>query len=311
MFRPSRRTLLASIGGLVLSGCLSRGSRGELPVEGTFPNGYPEYDDVERVVAYGEIDPDTTPIYLEPSTTTLTENEGATFTLTNAAGRTFALNPYGWRLHKRVDDRWYHVAPWEVPLPLTNLRAGDSHVWTLRVDNAALEPGGSPDRGGGQEPNPIAGLGGGEYAFGTRGWFEDESHEDAIGFSARFDLETEPLELTPSDAISETKWDDETLVAMSDRGDADSDSTRLGAYELVRTDDDVRGDPHITETLMRNDQLRDVVALAREYDADRVRLKEYDGTHPIFGSRDDGYYEYDGETYEISTRELEGDETDE
>ncbi|RQG96850.1 hypothetical protein [Natrarchaeobius oligotrophus] len=38
------------------------------------------------------------------------------------------------------------------------------------------------------------------------------------------------------------------------------------------TDDDVEATPLLIETLLRDDRLRD---------ADRVRLEEYDGTHPI------------------------------
>ena len=305
MRRPTRRALFAAIGGLTLGGCLSGGLGRSLPPEGTFPDDCPEYDRVTRVVAYDEIDPRETSIYLEPSTDSIGEGDEATFTLSNQSGRAFAYNPYGWFLHKRVGGEWYYLEPRETPLPLEYLDNGETNEWDLRVDNDPVQAGSAiagPGHGG---RDPAVGLGGGEYAFGTRGWFEDESNEEAIGFCARFSLEADALELTPTDEIDDTEWKDDVLVARSTRGDPDSDASRLGAYELERTDDDVDAESMITETVLRNDRLRDVIALAREHDADRVRLEEYDATTPIFGSREDGAYEYDGETCEISTRELE------
>ena len=35
-----------------------------------------------------------------------------------------------------------------------------------------------------------------------------------------------------------------------------------------------------------------IVALAYEYDVDAVRLEEYRASVPVFGSREDGVYEY-------------------
>ncbi|AXR77584.1 cupredoxin domain-containing protein [Natrarchaeobaculum sulfurireducens] len=308
MRRPTRRALFAAIGGLTLGGCLSGGLGRSLPPEGTVPDDCPEYDRVTRIVSYDEIDPRETSIYLEPSIDSIREGDEATFTLTNQSGRPFAYNPYGWFLHKRVDGEWYYLEPRETPLPLEYLEDGDTYEWDLRVDNDPVRAGsaiGGPDHGG---RDPAVGLGGGEYAFGTRGWFDDDSHEEAIGFCARFSLEANALELTPTDEVDDTEWEDDVLVARSTRGDPDIDSSRLGAYELERTDDDVDAESMITETVLRNDRLRDVIALAREHDADQVRLEEYDATTPIFGSREDGAYEYDGQTYEISTRELEESE---
>ena len=41
-----------------------------------------------------------------------------------------------------------------------------------------------------------------------------------------------------------------------------------------------------------------------EYDADRIRLEEYSGTTPIFGTSSDGVYEFQGAYYEVTTTEL-------
>lgn len=323
MVRPSRRSLLALAGSTIVAGttavagCLSRVEdatlgRFEDPTESLPPAGenagsYPNYG-VDWFVASREIDPDEVPIYLEPSTDSIGENERITFSLRNESSSEFSHNQYNWRLHKRVDGEWYFVTPREVIQPLHRLPPRGSHEWSLSVDNDGVEDGTAIE--GAQtyaDRDPIYGLGGGEYAFGTDGWFEDS--DERVGFCARFELEADELELTPTDEVNKTERHDGVLVARSTRGDPESDHSRLGAYELERVDED-GAEPLITETVLRNDQLRDAVALARKYDADRVRLEEYDSTYPIFGSREDGHYEYDGETYEISTRELEGEQTD-
>ena len=330
MRRSTRRLLLATAGGLALAGCLddlsdttadddrsNDSDAGDpddsedpeddrsLPSVGTFPDDCPEYDSVDLIVAYDEVDPEETAIYLEPSAETIAEGDSVTFELRNESDRRFSHNQYQWLLHKRMGGDWYYVAPSEWPEPLHELPPGESYSWDLSVDNEDIEGGRSVSDPQEEGRDPIRGLGGGEYAFGTRGWFEDDSHEDAIGFCARLTLEADALKLTPTDEIDDTWWEDDVLVARSTRGDPDSDSSRLGAYELERTDDEADAEPTITETVLRNDRRRDAIALAREYDADRVRLEEYDSTTPIFGSREDGTYEYEGRTYEISTRELE------
>ncbi|OAQ54169.1 hypothetical protein HTG_01150 [Natrinema mahii] len=321
MRRP-RRSLLAAIGSMALAGCLAgddespaNDSRPDddltplpdddrtLPAPGTDPDGYPEYD-VERLVAFDEIDPGETAIYLEPSAASITESERLTFTLSNESASEFTHNPYRWSLHKRVDGRWYHVAPRGINEPAHSLEPGDSFAWDLTVDNDGIEDGRSTGGHGVAEPDPIAGLGGGEYAFGTEGDVDDGPAEGSVGFCARFDLEADSLSLTTTDAITSIEWEDDVLVASSDRVASEGDDTRLGAYELVRTTDDVAGTELIRETLLRNDQLRDAIALAREYDADRVRLEEYDAWTPIFGIENTRYYHYDGETYAVSTRVL-------
>lgn len=338
MPRPTRRALLISVPGFAVAGCVDDTSSGDpsdgsnptddpdqgqpdedrsggdatgdldgsLPPEGTFPGDCPEYDDVALVVAFDGIDPAETAIYLEPSADAVAEGDRISFELRNESGRTFSHNPYRWLLHKRVDGRWHYVAPGEWPEPLARLASGERHGWDLSVNNEGIEDGEAIARSG-DGPDPIRGLGGGEYAFGTRGWFEGARDEGVIGFCARFDLEADALALAPTDAIVGIDWDGDTLVATSERGDPDHESTRLGAYELLRTDD-VEGETLITESLLRDDQLRDAIALAREYDADRVRLEEYNGIHPIFGIQSERHYEYDGETYAISATELERDD---
>lgn len=296
------------------------------PIESALPDErFPEecsaYERVERVVCYDAIDPDGVAVYLEPAAESVAEGAGERidFTLSNDNDRTLATNFYNWHVHKHVDGEWYHVAPRMWNQPLMFVPPGDAHTWTVSVDNAGIEAGESVPWASATESVTLQGVGGGHYGFRARGWFEDEGHEEAIAFAATFEIETDPLELTPTTAIEETEWLEDWLVAHSSRGDPDDDRYRRGAYELERLDDpaawdgpDDSDDPSeprqvIVEQVVREDQLRDAIALSNAHDADRVRLVEYTATTPIFGSRTDGVYELQGRYYGVRTRELDAE----
>ncbi|TYT62824.1 hypothetical protein [Natrialba swarupiae] len=333
MRRPPRRAFLTATGGIVLAGCFDAdggsptddsrpGSGGaiddtdvpependeygsgdaddrSLPPAGTAPDGYPDYG-VDRLVAFDEIDPDETAIFLEPSAETVEEGDRVTFELHNRSAHRFSHNPYRWIVHKLVDGGWFYVGPREFPEPESRLDPDESRSWELRIENDAVDNGRSIGKPGTIERDPLVGLGGGEYAFGTRGGFVGDTYDGSIGFSARFELEADDLELTATDELTDVEWEGDTLVANPDRA---RDEGAPIAFELVRTDDDVVGEPVITETLLRDDRLRDAVALSREYDAGRVRLEESDASSYVW--YEDGHYEYEGETYAVSTRDLE------
>lgn len=55
--------------------------------------------------------------------------------------------------------------------------------------------------------------------------------------------------------------------------------------------------------MLRHDQLRDALALAREHDADTVRLEEYTPSVPPFGRMADSV-EFEGEVFAVTTEEL-------
>ncbi len=116
-------------------------------------------------------------------------------------------------------------------------------------------------------------------------------------------MQADPLQLTTTAAIAETEWDGETLVARSTRGEADNDNDEHDAYMLERIDD---SEPHaeqiIIEQVVRDDQLRDAIALSREYDAARVRIEEFTSSIPPFGLDDSRIYEFQGERYQVTTR---------
>ena len=109
-------------------------------------------------------------------------------------------------------------------------------------------------------------------------------------YSARFVLDADPLELTPSDAVTEVTQDGETLVAQSSRGSPDREGFRRAAYILDRVETP-NADPYhvITEQVVRNHQLRDTLALARIHDVSRVRLEEFIASSLPFGIEEDRY----------------------
>lgn len=318
-----RRTLLTTVGGaigILLAGCIGDNSGGDdqrnddwdadehdsetsTPPEG-FPDSCPEYDRVADVVCYDVVDTDEAEGYLEPSPRTLTVDESIEFSLRNESDRILETNFYSWAVHKYVNCEWYHVAPREWPQPLMHLAPGDTHTWSLSVENEGVLAGEPVSRAGGTESVTVQGLGGGYYAFRGRGWFEDESHERAIAFAAMFELDTDPISLVPTDAIEHTEWDSDTLVAKSSRGDTSEHP--LAAYTLERVEESAaESQPLITEQVYRNHQLRDVLALAREHDADTVRLEEHTGSRPPFAMSPEGRIAFQGDTYEITTEKLE------
>lgn len=335
MDRLDRRRLLglgaASLG--AVAGCLDEtlgtGSENGADMDGADTDGdenqefppCPDYgDNVDRVVCYDGIDPETEPTFLEPSTRTVEEGTTIEFTLANGADERLATNFHNWRVDKYVDEEWHRVAPLGHVAPLMHVEPGDQHTWTVTPDNDGLTDGDRVASSGGTDEVTLVGVGPGTYAFRGRGWFEDARDEEILAFATTFELEAEELELTPTDAITDTELEDdgedgETLVARSSRGEPDDEHHRLAAFELESVDEPDDGgldgggneEPQrvITEQLLRFEQLWDAVALADEYDVSAVRLEEYDATHPVFGSDTDGRYEFQGQYYRVRTRELE------
>lgn len=224
------------------------------------------------------------------------------FTLRNRSGQRFMTNFYSWSLYKRVDNSWYYIMPRAAPMPLTPLAAGEAHTWTLTVTTGSVSDGDTITRVQGTDSLAVDGLGGGHYAFAIDGSFETDSYEEAIALAASFELQAEPLQLTPTTAIAETEWDGETLVARSIRAEAD-DSAARDAYILERIDSpEPEAEQLIIEQVVRNDQLRDAIALSQEYDVSRVQLEEFSNSIPPFGIDDPRIYQFRGEYYHVTTR---------
>ena len=339
MAKPSRRQILSglSVGiGTLLAGCTTISDKsnatstatagsdesnatstatadGNSPTEPTqsvpeFPGDTasdtcPPFDDAAQVVCYEVVDPEAMPLVLVPETQTVQLDQPADFTLQNRSGQRFEANFYNWQLYKRVDGDWYYIMPRAPPQPLTPLAAGETHTWTLTVTTGSVSDGAAIDRVLGTESLSVDGLGGGHYAFATDGWFEAGSYEEPIALAASFDLQADPLQLTPTATITETEWDGETLVARSTRGEAGNDGDKHDAYILERIEDtESDAEQVIIEQVVRNDQLRDAIALSQQYDAARIRIEEFTSSIPPFGLDDSRTYEFRGERYQVTTR---------
>ncbi|TQQ82736.1 hypothetical protein EGH24_04635 [Halonotius terrestris] len=272
--------------------------------EDTASDDCPPFDDADQVACYDAVDPESIPLVLIPETQSVQPNESTDFTLRNRSDQQFNTNIYAWQLYKRVDGEWYYVMPQESIQPLTPLEAGDDHTWTATVETGRVSDGEPIEELRYDEPLTTAGLGGGHYAFGIDGWFTAGSTEESIAVAAGFELETDPLELAPTSAISETEWNGETLVARSTRGEPDDDSDQPEWYILERIEQaDTTPERVIVEQVVRNHQLRDAIALSRNYDANRVRIEEFSRAHPPFGIDDVRYYEFQGTYYRVTTTE--------
>ena len=267
--------------------------------------GPPWDDDIERVVAWPDVT-DETAIALTPPTqqgslpTTTFE-----FTLTNGTDVRFDTNFYAWRVWKRVDGSWFHVAPTAWPQPLMTLEPAESHTWTLTVDNTTSD--GAPfSHVEGRESISLSGLGGGTYAFTIDGWFATEDYQNGLGFVARFDLSGDPVELAPTDEVVETTREGDTIVVSTDR-EAGGDA-RKAAYIVDRLAEGESSDGTarrvITEQILRNRELRNTIPFFED-GVETVRLEEQNSTFPAFGINDTRLVEYEGVRYRISAEELE------
>lgn len=332
MTRPSRRQVLSAFyasSGALLAGCTvgpeesndtngtdtttvgdgettPPGSNQSIPdfPGDTASNACPPFDGAEQVVCYEAIDPEKMPIVLVPETQSVQPNQSTGFTLRNRSGQRFNTNFYHWQLYKRVDGEWHYIVPQSWPEPLTPLEAGEEHTWTVTVATGRVNDGDLIEHIEGTESLTVAGLGGGHYAFGTDGWFAASSHEERLALATGFELNADPLQLTPTETIAETEWDGETLVARSTRGESDGEADQPDAFVLERTDgSETDAKRVIVEQVVRNDQLRDAIALSQKYDADRVRLEEFSRSVPPFRIQDARTYEFRGNRYQVTTRE--------
>jgi len=332
MVQPSRRRVLSALyagGSALLAGCTAgpeesndtnetdtttTGDGQTTPPEPNqsvpdFPgdttlNACPLFDGTEQVVCYEAVDPKEMPIVLVPETQSVQPNQPTEFTLRNQSGQRFETNFYHWQLYKRVDGDWYYIVPQFWPEPLTPLEAGEEHTWTVTVATGRVGDGDSIEPVEGTESLTVAGLGGGHYAFGTDGWVAADFHEESVALAVGFELNADPLQLTPTEEITETKWDGETLVARSTRGEPDGEADQPDAFVLERIDGSKTDGKRVSvEQIVRNDQLRDAIALSQKYDADRVLLEEFSHSSPPFRRQTARTYEFQGDRYRVTTRE--------
>lgn len=238
-------------------------------------------------------------MYLEPSKTSGTLPEATfAFTLSNTRDETFNLNPYGWRLDKSVDGTWRIIQPWAVNVPLLPLEPGRRYSWEVTVDNTDL---GRPlEPAEGDETLTFSGLGPGTYAFGIDGWFESEDHERQTAFISVFELQGDPMELVPTNTVSETKRTGDTVTVVVETA-GDRDRYTLVVTRVESAPEEPRKLP--TEQVMLVTPLRN--ALAHFEDGVRQVRVETGGDPEFLFRGDDGvsgpwtYVEHGGRVYEV------------
>ncbi|MFC3476979.1 immunoglobulin-like domain-containing protein [Halobacterium litoreum] len=330
-----RRALLGTLASLAVAGCTSSGSTPDdtqttqrttqttdrttqttdATTTATLPDelrtlGAPASDvdcpvadtDDGRVVVHGEHPDSPLSLSLDDDTLDLPADE-TTFVLANDTDYRFMTNFYGWKLSKRVDGRWFRVAPQFWPQPLHSLPAGESHEWSFAVDNGdPVDPG-----SGGMDDIALAGLGGGTYAFTTHGSFSPEDGESVpVGFCAEFELNGDPVELTPTDGVTASR-DGATVTVTTGEEPTEDEPMSAFVVERVEPQAETPVRERITEQLLRPDPgfgdqsgYRNTIPFFED-GVDTVRLEAPNGTHPPFGV-DEGYFvEYEGERYRISS----------
>ncbi|UPV75926.1 hypothetical protein M0R89_07665 [Halorussus limi] len=248
----------------------------------------PPFPDADAMAWYHEADA-TTEVYLEPSAEEAVVPGRLDFEFVNRSHEIVEGNPLEWHLYKLSDGEWLHVAPAVTPLPSRRLYPGNTRTDALRVFHGEPVP---CDDG-----HDVGHLGGGRYAF-TVGMDDRATHAVA------FDLLGDPVEVTPSDAISSVERDGDSLSATATYGDPDDEWSRRARYTLARVDSppaDAEPPRFVAEQVLRREQLRDALGLLREYDAAEVTIEAYDSTRPPFGVRESLFVEYDGATYRVAT----------
>jgi hypothetical protein len=267
-------------------------------------------DDTDRVVCTAAAGDPPEPMALVPSVDSVETPEGrVAFTLRNDTDVRFDTNFYAWKVWKRVDGDWYHVAPRYWNVPLMSLEPGQSHEWTLTVDNTDLDA--RLPRAGGTSEVTVAGLGGGAYAFGTDGWFRSADHERKTAFVARFRVEGPQLDLRPTEEVTETSRDGGVVTVRTDA--KATENTRRCEFRVTRRaadegDGDATGDEtetreRITEQLLRDRRLRNTLPFF-ESGVETVRLVEPNGTYPPFGVGESFVVAYERDRYAVRAREL-------
>jgi hypothetical protein len=308
----TRRRLLrrATAGAFVtgIAGCLGGDRAVGVPPEETDCPFY-ERDEVVKAVPSDRFGDGETPIRLARSDETVElPRDEISFTLTNETDRRFETNFYSWRVWKRVDGDWFHLFPQMWPQPLMSLPSGESHTWTLAIDNDDSDGLGLVESTDGAL---VAGLGGGTYAFETDGWFENRGHEEKTGFCARFAADGEPIDVAPTDDVT---WErDGHTVVVTDANPLDEKGhggdARMAAFVVTRTEPVADAERMIPEQVVRargigsRFRYRNTLPLFEE-GVDEVRYETVDASYPVFGLTGPRTVAYEGEYFRVTAEEL-------
>jgi hypothetical protein len=252
----------------------------------------------DRVVCVPETDPGSASVALTADPRSAALPATFAFTLGNGSARTLSTNYYAWTLWKRVEDDWHHIVPAVAPQPLMRLDARSSHEWELTAEHELpADPG--RDYASWESAGSIGGLGGGEYAFTTDGWFGDA--EETVGFGVLFEVDAPELRLEPTARVTGSSRDDDTVTV---RGDGLGEEENRAEFLLRRLDSGEDPRRVIPEQAAHDARLRNTLPYF-ETGVDRVRYVERGHTTgPPFGVGEPYTIRYRGELYEASTREL-------
>lgn len=306
----TRRRLLQAAGvsaGATIAGCLGRadphGSPTASPPDES--GNCPTYDEsVRTVVCYEASDAETPQMYLDPSKASISlPKSSMTFTLENTRNKTFNMNPYGWRLHKLVDGTWHFLQPWIVKQPLLMLASGKSYSWDITVDNTKLDQPIEQESGANQLT--FSGLGSGRYAFGVEGWFDNENGERETAYVTTFEVEGDPMELTPTTTVTETNRSGES-VTVNVGSSGEQDRHTLIVTRVDETTEITQS--LITEQVMLMTPIRNALAYF-DTDIRQVRVESPEDAEFMLrvyaGNSSNGeetYIEYEGQTYLVERR---------
>lgn len=249
---------------------------------GADPDPLPE---AANMAWYHDADAETTS-YLAPNTESIELPETVGVTLRNHSHEVLSGNPYFWKLWKRVDGKWFHVAPWEWVQPLTRVPPGGVETWSLVGFN------GKTARCEGAWT--VGHLGGGRYAFQIGIGRDDRTH------AALLDVEAPPASLEATVDLDVTS-DGSTVLVYSPRRE---DEVPRATLTLTRAESaETR---LITEQVMqhRNRALRNTLAFWGD-SVDRVELVT-DRNTVSKSARTRGYedgsfrFRYDGMAFEAT-----------
>lgn len=226
----------------------------------------PSDGDLDRLVCIPETDPDSVPISLtgQPESGTISLPASLRFGLVNDTEGTFQTNPYDWRLWKRVDGQWHVVAPDVVPDPLLLMPPGGSHGWTLTLEHSLPASPDSGYYGAWDASGTVEGIGGGEYAFTTGGWFDTAEGTQDLGFGVRFTVDAPQTTLEPTDAVTEISRDGDTVTVRGESIPPEGPPVRTTEYVLVRDESDAESRRLLPEVAARDRMLRNTLSYVEE-----------------------------------------------
>lgn len=327
-----RRAALAGAGvGLsaAVTGCLSQPPDALAPwandEQGSVGaiHGYPAYDDIlvrgdreiERVVDYDQVDHEDTPTFVERSTETTTADGAIELSLINRRAEDLLTGPFAWELFKWTNGRWHPIVGLtDVLLPGATATRDDPVTWVMHIvasrdhlsaGEMALT---APDEGDALAWT-LDGLGGGRYAFGARGRYEETMDDARLVFHTELTIDADPIELTPTNQVESVEQDGDLVIVDADRG---IDGPRC-AYTIERVPETEADAPTplIDERLVQDPNSllyyrarRDAFAHYKEYDPDVVRVIERNDRNTPFRIDEARYYAYEGSYFRESAERL-------